>query len=54
MVGRLSQPIFRSSYTARLPCWLYRLSGWLRWIKWAKRYRAIMALGRQSYLTKAK
>ena len=36
-----------------IPHWLYRLSGWLRWIKWAKDYGALKLLNRKPYLAKA-
>lgn len=36
-----------------IPHWLYRLTGWLRWNRWAKRYGAKKMLGRQPYMTRA-
>jgi multimeric flavodoxin WrbA len=37
-----------------IPDWLYRLTGWLRWNRWAKRYDVNKLLKRQPYLAKAK
>jgi multimeric flavodoxin WrbA len=33
-----------------LPHWLYRLTGWLRWRRWAERYQVKKSLKRQPYL----
>jgi hypothetical protein len=33
-----------------IPHWLYRLTGWLRWNRWAKRYAAKKMLKNQPYL----
>jgi len=33
-----------------IPNWLYRLTGWLRWNRWAKRYGSHKLLKRQPYL----
>ena len=35
-----------------IPHWLYRLTGWLRWRRWAERYDAKKTLKRQPYLAK--
>ena len=35
-----------------IPHWLYWLTGWLRWNRWAKRYSALKLLKRQPYLAK--
>ena len=37
-----------------IPHWLYRLSGWLRWNRWANQYGARMLLKQRPYLAKAK
>ncbi len=37
-----------------IPPWLYRLSGWLRWVSDAKGYGALTLLYRKPYLAKAK
>jgi len=44
--GGLAKPI--------IPHWLYWLTGWLRWNRWAKRYGALKLLKRQPYLANAK
>ena len=36
-----------------IPHWMYWLTGWLRWNRWAKRYGALKLLKRQPYLAKA-
>ena len=36
-----------------IPHWMYWLTGWLRWNRWAKRYGAKKILKRQPYLAKA-
>jgi multimeric flavodoxin WrbA len=36
-----------------IPHWLYRLTGWLRWNRWARSYGASKMLKRQPYLVKA-
>ncbi|MGW8251514.1 MAG: NAD(P)H-dependent oxidoreductase, partial [Anaerolineales bacterium] len=33
-----------------IPHWLYGLTGWLRWNRWAKKYGATKMLNRQPYL----
>ena len=36
-----------------IPHWFYRLTGWLRWNRWAKRHGALKSLKRRPYLATA-